>query len=336
MSKPAVELARVGRGPLPAPSHRRSSGLRRHRAAGPGEFRRARTPRNPTGRPRRETARCRGARRRSVDRCEHGNEPVLPARQVDKMTTIGQRRRLDMPQLAPRAIDLGDRSHRAVSTLTSETAPVGPGAKRMTSALIHVPVASCTASQTTRAEPPASWIIFSLPSAKKPIDLPSGDQNGPLPSLVAGSIRAAPVSSGRCQMARRPSRGSQAEKTMCRLSGEIAGDSFRMIHSSGRSMTKLASSGTGLALASRLKHGRDAHQEQTGRRHANPDSRAARPPCRRVLADDGARGVAAASAAGSGCAGATSSTTSPAVGLDRHEQSIAAAWNGLDESRRVR
>ena len=34
------------------------------------------------------------------------------------------------------------------------------------------------ASQTTRAELPASWSTFSLPEAKKPIDFPSGDQNG--------------------------------------------------------------------------------------------------------------------------------------------------------------
>ena len=89
----------------------------------------------------------------------------------------------------------------------------------MASALIHVPVAFCTASQTTRAEPPASGIVFSLPPAKKPIDLPSGDQNGALPSSVAASIRVAPVSSGRYQMARRPSWGFQAEKMMWRLSG---------------------------------------------------------------------------------------------------------------------
>jgi len=69
-----------------------------------------------------------------------------------------------------------------------------------------------------------------LPVAKKPIDLPSGDQNGALPSSVPGNIRATLRSSGRCQIARRPERLCQAAKTMWRLSGEIAGESLRICH----------------------------------------------------------------------------------------------------------
>ena len=52
----------------------------------------------------------RGAR--SIDRCERGDELVLAIRQVDKVATIGQRRGPDMPELARRAIELGDVSDR--------------------------------------------------------------------------------------------------------------------------------------------------------------------------------------------------------------------------------
>ena len=207
------------------------------------------------------------------------------------MTTIGQRRGPDMPELARRAIELGDVSDRAVLDADLGDSPARPG--REQDGIVPDPCAARirrgVANDAHRVARELEHL--QLAPAKKPIDLLFGDQNGALPFSVPVSIRAALVSRGLSQMARRPAWLCQAANTMWRLSGEIAGGSFRICHWSGRSMTTLVSSGAGPA-ARRTEGRRDAHQELPGRCHANPDSRTARPPCRGVLADAGGRGVA--------------------------------------------
>jgi hypothetical protein len=59
-----------------------------------------------------------------------------------------------------------------------------PGANRITPSRLQVPPLPDGASASTVAGPPAIWTVFSLPSAKNPIDRLSGDQNGKMPPSV--------------------------------------------------------------------------------------------------------------------------------------------------------
>ena len=86
---------------------------------------------------------------------------------------------------------------------------------------------------------------FILPPAKKPIDWPSGDQNGPPPFWYGQHPRGAGVN-GLSQMALRR-RGRAGGENDVATVGEMAGDSSRICHWSGRSTTTLASSRTGPA-----------------------------------------------------------------------------------------
>src|SRR5262245_29022472 len=74
----------------------------------------------------------------------------------------------------------------------------------------------------TCGEPPSISNRFNLPSAKKPIERLSGDQNGRAANEVPANGRIEPESSERSHNCDRPS--TSAEKTIFRPSGEIASD----------------------------------------------------------------------------------------------------------------
>src|SRR6266545_3960164 len=92
----------------------------------------------------------------------------------------------------------------------------------MTPSLFQVPPLPSPASQRASAGPPAASIFFNFPEAKKPIDRPSGDQNGYDASSVPGSARGASSSKERTQRRVLPE-ASRAEKDRRRPSGERAG-----------------------------------------------------------------------------------------------------------------
>src|SRR5580765_2724780 len=69
--------------------------------------------------------------------------------------------------------------------------------------------------------PPAASILFNLPSAKKPMKRPSGDQKGEDEFSVPGSVRTERESSGRRARRLRPEE-SRATKAMVVPSGETA------------------------------------------------------------------------------------------------------------------
>src|SRR4051812_32692799 len=71
--------------------------------------------------------------------------------------------------------------------------------KMITPSRFHDAPQADGASQMICGGPPATAIRFSFPSAKKPTDLPSGDQNGSVAPCVDGSGRGSARSSCRIQ-----------------------------------------------------------------------------------------------------------------------------------------
>jgi hypothetical protein len=70
--------------------------------------------------------------------------------------------------------------HAPPDALTREIDPSGP-VKRITPLVLQVPSRpGLYVSHKVCAGPPAAGIVFNFAAAKKPIDLPSGDQKGPL------------------------------------------------------------------------------------------------------------------------------------------------------------
>src|SRR5207253_7139387 len=76
------------------------------------------------------------------------------------------------------------------------------GVKRIVPSAFHVPPRPLAASQTTSTEPPSLAIFFNFPSAKKPMNLPSADQNGNCAPVVSGSGTACSEPSERIQSCR--------------------------------------------------------------------------------------------------------------------------------------
>src|SRR5215467_5271808 len=72
---------------------------------------------------------------------------------------------------------------------TRKTGPPRLGEKRIISEVPQVPPRPSWASQITRIGPPSASTAFSLPSLKKAISFPSGDQKGALLPLVPGISR---------------------------------------------------------------------------------------------------------------------------------------------------
>src|SRR5215471_1083944 len=69
---------------------------------------------------------------------------------------------------------------------TRKTGPPRLGEKRIVSEIPQLPPRPSWASQIIRIGPPSAGTAFSLPSAKKAISFPSGDQKGALLPLVPG------------------------------------------------------------------------------------------------------------------------------------------------------
>src|SRR5215469_15108297 len=70
---------------------------------------------------------------------------------------------------------------------TRKTGPPRAGENRITHALPQLPPRPSCASQIILTGPPSAGTAFSLPSAKKAISCPSGDQKGALLPLVPGT-----------------------------------------------------------------------------------------------------------------------------------------------------
>src|SRR5579859_5972571 len=85
--------------------------------------------------------------------------------------------------------------------------------------LPHAPPRGDDALAIVSGTPPAASMRFSFPSAKKPIDLPSGDQNGKTAFSVPRNGSAAGESSRRIHSTGGPSAGF-ARKTMFWPSGD--------------------------------------------------------------------------------------------------------------------
>ena len=107
------------------------------------------------------------------------------------------------------------------SAETRCNAPVDDGAKTITLSRFHVPPRPNSASHTTIAGPPSMRILLSLPSAKKPIERLSGDQNGNVASSVPGRTCASTALKRSHARAECPSR-LLATNTIELPSGEIA------------------------------------------------------------------------------------------------------------------
>src|ERR1700751_3890144 len=71
------------------------------------------------------------------------------------------------------------------------------GTKIILPSLLQLPPPAEGASQIVCTGPPVTWTIFNLPSAKKPMDLPSGDQKGSNAPSVPASGSADGEFSGR-------------------------------------------------------------------------------------------------------------------------------------------
>src|SRR4030095_2982983 len=93
-------------------------------------------------------------------------------------------------------------------------------ANRIVSSGPHEPPRESTApSATTCTAPPPPGIFFKFPSAKKPAQRPSGDQNGSWAFSVPGKGRAATSSMGRSQSSGLDP-AAEATNTRFRPSGE--------------------------------------------------------------------------------------------------------------------
>src|ERR1035437_2699613 len=75
-------------------------------------------------------------------------------------------------------------------------APAASGVNTITPSRFHVPPRPLGASHNTWGRPPDTWTFLSLPSAKNPMSLPSGDQNGSdAPSVRSKElVRRPPIS----------------------------------------------------------------------------------------------------------------------------------------------
>ena len=100
--------------------------------------------------------------------------------------------------------------------------PVVSGAYTITPSRLHVPPRPAGASARICGLPPETPIRFSLPSAKKPIERPSGAQNGKLAPSVPVSDLGAAWSNGRTHSRDWPS--SFATNANWRPSGDRAND----------------------------------------------------------------------------------------------------------------
>src|SRR5438128_4487666 len=94
------------------------------------------------------------------------------------------------------------------------------GVKRIVPSAFHVPPRPLGASQITSTEPPSTAIFFNFPSAKKPMNLPSADQNGNCALVVSGNGTASSESIERIQSCR--PEGVSSDITICNPSGESA------------------------------------------------------------------------------------------------------------------
>ncbi len=90
----------------------------------------------------------------------------------------------------------------------AETEKIGPtpeGVKRITLSRFQVPPRRSAASQRVETGPPFEPIFLSFPVDAKPMNLPSGDQNGIVAPSVPASGRAEASSKARTQSCARPS-----------------------------------------------------------------------------------------------------------------------------------
>src|ERR1700682_4275862 len=95
-----------------------------------------------------------------------------------------------------------------------------PGEDKMTPSGFPAPPLPLRASHRICGVPPNAVVFFNFPSAKKPRDCPSGDQNGKLAPSVPGRGLADREARGRIQSCVLPS--SEADSATRLPSGEIA------------------------------------------------------------------------------------------------------------------
>src|SRR5438876_10465739 len=100
--------------------------------------------------------------------------------------------------------------------------PASLGEKTITPSGLQLPPCPRGASASVSAGPPEASIVLSLPLAKNPMYLLSGDQNGNLGFSVPASGCAAREFNGRVHSCILPS-ADRAPNTRRRPSGEIAG-----------------------------------------------------------------------------------------------------------------
>ena len=91
----------------------------------------------------------------------------------------------------------------------------------MTPSFVQVPPLGYAVGHRARGAPPRTSMIRNWPSAKKPSDRPSGDQNGQLAPSVRSTRKACALFNARSQIAARPW-GSDATKAIVPPSGEKA------------------------------------------------------------------------------------------------------------------
>ena len=115
------------------------------------------------------------------------------------------------------------------------------GAKMIVPSGAHAaPRGSAVVSAIDCGGPPTASTLRSLPPAKKPIDLLSGDQNGNLPPSVPESCRAPTAVSERTQRVVSPS-VPRATKTNDFQSGERANPSLNKLFSGGSIAKRIVS-----------------------------------------------------------------------------------------------
>src|SRR5713226_8332869 len=105
---------------------------------------------------------------------EHRRRSRRRPESASDLENQGQQQRCDISSAPNFVTALG--MPPAEETIVS--AEYGVGAKRMSPFPFHVAPRPAGASQMACTGPPSAATFFSLPSAKKPINLPFGDQNG--------------------------------------------------------------------------------------------------------------------------------------------------------------
>ena len=257
-------------------------------------------------------------------------------REIDEVTAIGQRRRPEVPKLARRAIERGDVSDRPALDTDLGDSPGRPGreqngvrpdpcsarirrsvaddACRVARELEHFHLAGGEEADrlaVRRPERPAAVVGAGQHSRRAGVErsVPDGPASGT--AVPCGEHDVTTVGRDRWRFVQDLPFG-----------GKIDDDAREQRRRHG--------------VAPQLKHERNADQHQNGRGHAHPRDRpASSPRWSRVVDHRGCsdlRGIARRTRLRRRGLG----DNSRAVRLDRHEQSIAAPWNRLDESRRVR